>query len=146
MTDETIEKLIYELEAKVDKAIAGFEKVEKSIGDVDKKMDKSSKAMEKGAALVAKAWQLVAVTITAAIALMARATVKSSADMEAYMITLTNLYGDLETAGQKMEWLLDFAQRTPFELPGLIDSMTKLKAYGIEFETVIRSLGNAASA
>lgn len=146
MADETIEKLIYELEAKVDKAITGFDKVERSIDQVDKKMTTSSKAMEKGAALVAKAWQLVAVAITAAIGLMAKATIKSSADMEAYMITLTNLYGDLETAGEKMEWLLDFAQRTPFELPGLIDAMTKLKAYGIEFEGVIGTLGDTASA
>ncbi|WP_156157423.1 hypothetical protein [Methanosarcina siciliae] len=146
LADETIEKLVYDLEAKVDKAIAGFDKVEKSINNVDKKMDKSSKAMEKGAALVARAWQMVAVAITAAIALMARATVKSSADMESYMIVLENLYGDLETAGDKMEWLLDFAQRTPFELPGLVDAMTKLKAYGIEFETVIGTLGDTASA
>lgn len=146
MADETIEKLVYSLEAKVDKAVAGFEKVEKSINNVDKKMDKSSKAMEKGAALVARAWQLVAIAITAAIALMTRATVKSSADMESYMIVLENLYGDLETAGEKMEWLLDFAQRTPFELPGLVDAMTKLKAYGIEFETVIGTLGDTASA
>jgi len=146
MADVTIEKIVYDLEAKVDKAIAGFEKVEKSVDKVDKKMDIASKSMEKGAKLVAKGWTLVAAAATAAVTALAASTVKSAANMESYMITLQNLYGDLDTAGRKMDWLLDFAKSTPFELPGLIDAMTKLKSYGIEGDTVMRTLGDTASA
>lgn len=146
MADETIEKLVYDLEAKVDKAIAGFDKVEKSINNVDKKMDKSSKAMEKGAALVARAWQMVAVAITAAIALMTKFSISSSTSMESYIVKMTNLYGSVDLMRKKLQWLYDFAKDTPFELSEIVQAAAALKSTGISFEEYIESLGDAAAA
>lgn len=146
LADETIEKLIYELEAKVDKAIAGFDKVEKSINDVDKKMDKSSKAMEKGAQLAARAWQLVVVAITAAAAMMVKFAASSSMSMETYITKMTNLYGSVDIMREKMKWLYDFAKNTPFELSEVIEGAAGLKSAGIDFQGYIESLGDAAAA
>lgn len=146
MTDVTIEKIVYKLESVVDEAIRGFDRVEKSIQGVDKKMETTSKSMEKAATVVSKAWKMVALAVTAAGGMIGRATILSSVQLEEYMVTLENLYGDLETAGDKMAWLMDFAKETPFELPGLVDALRKLKAYGIEGDAVMRSIGDASAA
>lgn len=145
MADETIEKIVYDLEAKVDKAIAGFNKVEKSIGDVDQKVTLSSKTMEKAAALASKAWAAVGIAIGAAAGYIAKFAAGSSMDMEGYITKMTGLYGSADIAREKLSWLYDFAKDTPFELPGLIESAASLKAYGIDFQDTIEVLGDTAS-
>lgn len=146
MADETIEKLVYQLDAKIDKAIAGFEKVEKAIGNTEKKVSASSKMMEKGAALISAAWAAVSVAILAAAGYAAKFTAGASVSMEQYITKMTNLYGSVDVARGKLKWLYDFAKNTPFELPGLIEAAASLKAYGIDVESTIGTLGDAAAA
>lgn len=60
--------------------------------------------------------------------------------------TLTTVYGDLDVAKEKFQWLGDFAASTPFEFPELLDATVKLKAYGIEAEDYLGVIGDTASA
>ncbi len=60
--------------------------------------------------------------------------------------TLTTLYGNLDTAKEKFQWLSDFAASTPFEFPELMDATIKLKAYGIEAQDYMGILGDTSSA
>lgn len=145
IADETIEKLIYELDAKIDKAVAGFNKVEQSIDNVDKKVSLSSKTMEKAAALASKAWAAVALAISAALGYAVKFATGSSMDMEGYITKMTGLYGSVDVAREKLQWLYEFAKNTPFELPGLIEAAASLKAYGIDFQDTIEVLGDTAS-
>ena len=39
--------------------------------------------------------------------------------------SLTTVYGDLDLAKDKFEWLADFAASTPFEFPELLDATVK---------------------
>lgn len=60
--------------------------------------------------------------------------------------TLTTVYGGLDIATEKFQWLADFAATTPFDFPELLDATVKLKSYGIEAEEYMGTLGDASSA
>ncbi len=61
-------------------------------------------------------------------------------------LTLQTLYGSQEAAQQKFEWLADFAATTPFEFPELLESATRLKAYGMDIEQYGQTVGDTAAA
>ena len=58
--------------------------------------------------------------------------VTAAAEMENYRVQLAALEGDQKKANAALEWILDFAQRTPLELPQVIEAYAKLKAFGID--------------
>jgi len=63
-------------------------------------------------------------------------------------IAFTTMLGDGQKAKKFIAELTEFAARTPFELPGLLDSTKKLMAFGFEAEKIIPMLtvvGDAAS-
>lgn len=63
-------------------------------------------------------------------------------------IAFTTMLGDGKKAKAFIAELTEFAARTPFELPGLLDSTKKLMAFGFEAEKIIPMLtvvGDAAS-
>jgi len=60
-------------------------------------------------------------------------------------VSLTNLYGDLDVAREKFQWLGDFAASTPFAFPELMDATIKLKAYGIEAQDYLGIIGDTAA-
>ena len=61
-------------------------------------------------------------------------------------LTLKTLYGSQEAAQEKFEWLADFAATTPFEFPELLESATRLKAYGMDIEQYGQTVGDTAAA
>lgn len=67
-------------------------------------------------------------------------------EVERYRAILETVTGSAVTAGQKLDWLREFAKSTPFELPGLMDAATKLEAYGFSSEKYLRTLGDTAAA
>lgn len=63
-------------------------------------------------------------------------------------IAFTTMLGDGDKAKKMIADLTEFAARTPFELPNLLDSTKKLMAFGFEAEKIIPMLtvvGDAAS-
>jgi len=61
-------------------------------------------------------------------------------------LTLKTLYGDADIAREKFQWLADFAATTPFEFPELLESATRLKAYGMDIEQYGKTVGDTAAA
>ncbi|MFY2158554.1 hypothetical protein ACOSZF_23660 [Cytobacillus firmus] len=71
--------------------------------------------------------------------------VGANADMEQYQNTLTVVLGSQQKAVEQMKWAQDFATKTPFEIPQIIEATTRLQSYGIESKKVLGITGDMAS-
>lgn len=56
----------------------------------------------------------------------------SAAEMERFNVQLTSLEGSSAGAKRAMDWISDFATRTPLELNQTVDAYAKLKAFGVD--------------
>ena len=75
--------------------------------------------------------------------------VKVAGDLQQAQIGFTTMLGSAEKAQSFLKGLADFAAKTPFELPGLIDSSRALLAMGFNAQQVMpimRSVGDAVAA
>jgi len=73
----------------------------------------------------------------------------AAADMQQAEVAFTTLIGNGQQARKFLEDLKDFAEKTPFELPGLVDDARLLMGVGVAARDVIPTLtawGNAAGA
>ena len=85
----------------------------------------------------------------AAMGAVGLAGVKMAANMEQTKTAFTTMLGSAQAAESFLKQLSDFAAKTPFELPGLIDSSKKMLAFGFSAEQVIPMLtavGDASAA
>ncbi|WP_188260874.1 tape measure protein [Azospirillum tabaci] len=83
----------------------------------------------------------------AAVAAGGKAVLGVSAQFEKFQTILETIEGSSEKAKASMDWISDFAAKTPYELAEVTDAFVKLKAYGINpMNGVLRSLGDAAAA
>lgn len=74
--------------------------------------------------------------------------IKSASGSEQARIGFTNMLGSAEKADKMLQQLRDFADKTPFDLPGLTDSAQTLMAMGFAAKDVIptlRAAGDAAA-
>lgn len=58
--------------------------------------------------------------------------VSTGSEFESFRITLNALYGDADIAAQKLNHLIDFAAKTPFEVTDVKDLLITLKTQGID--------------
>jgi hypothetical protein len=73
--------------------------------------------------------------------------IKTSAMFESFQATLETVEGSAEKARESLDWISDFAKKTPFEVEELTRSFVKLRAYGMDPTTgLLEDLGNASSA
>lgn len=73
--------------------------------------------------------------------------IKTSAEFERFQTILETLEGSSSKAKASMDWVADFAAKTPYELGGVTDAFVKLKAYGIDPQAgALKSAGDAAAA
>ena len=156
MPGETIDKLVIQIAADVDNALRGINQVDGAVGRMDRNVSgsgtnvtKSTSKMSAGFAAVGTAAAAMAAAVVAAGVALGTLGVKraaeASAGMEQYIITLKTLYGDQQAAADQMQWILDFAKSTPFEINGLVDATVKLKAFGLEAQDVLETLGDTAA-
>lgn len=74
--------------------------------------------------------------------------IKYNASMEQNEVAFANFLGSQKRARKELEWLADFAARSPFEFPGLVAADRKLLAFGMtakESRKVLGSIGDAAA-
>jgi hypothetical protein len=142
----TVDELVIKIGANVTGALAGISAVDASMKKMDSSVVASAASIRGATTKMVKAFAAVGVAATALGAVAGVSFTKQASEMESYMITIEQLTGSHEKAAEKMKWLLDFAKSTPFELPGLIEATVKLGAYGIEAESVLKTLGDTASA
>lgn len=73
--------------------------------------------------------------------------VRTSAEFERYETVLTSTMGTSAKAKKAMEWISEFARKTPYELAETTEAFVKLKSYGIDgTDGTLASLGDAAAA
>lgn len=73
--------------------------------------------------------------------------VKTSAQFEKFQTILETVEGSADKARQSMQWVQDFATKTPYELDQVTDAFVKLKGYGIDPQAgALKSAGDAAAA
>lgn len=95
----------------------------------------ASKALVGGVSLVAAALGGVGV-----------AAVKMAADMQQNRIAFTTMLGSAAAAETMLSQLAAFAEKTPFEFTGLVESSKKLLAYGYSAQEIIPMLNNIGDA
>jgi len=83
---------------------------------------------------------LLAIGAAAAAVGAGKSAIKLAADWEQAELAFTTMLGSAEKARGFMAELEEFAKKTPFELPGLIDGARRLMAYGFAAEEVLPTL------
>ncbi|MCP4481420.1 MAG: tape measure protein [bacterium] len=90
-------------------------------------------------------------TTTVALAGISAATayfLNQSGKMEQWKISFETMLGSADKAKDLIEEIKEFARKTPFQLPGVIQSSKQLLAFGIEQQKIIptlKSLGDVAA-
>lgn len=73
--------------------------------------------------------------------------VDSAAQFEKFRAVLETVEGSSEKAQRSLDWVSDFATRTPYELDQVMEAFVQLRAYGLDPTTgLLATLGDAASA
>lgn len=73
--------------------------------------------------------------------------IDTAAQFERFTAILETIEGSSSKASQAMEWVSDFAAKTPYELGEVTDAFVKLRSYGIDpMNGVLLALGDASSA
>lgn len=75
--------------------------------------------------------------------------INAAGDFQQTRIAFEGLLGDAQTADTFLRQMRDFAAKTPFELPGVLDAARQLMATGTSAENVVpvlTKIGNVASA
>lgn len=106
--------------------------------------------LDKTAAIAGRvATALVAAGTLAAGAMLAfgKGVVNVSAQFEGFETSLTTIEGSAEKAKKSMDWIAQFAAKTPYELDGVTEAFIKLRAYGFDpMDGSLATLGDTASA
>ncbi|MCK9600612.1 MAG: tape measure protein [Sphaerochaeta sp.] len=113
--------------------------MERSGTNMDRHFGETFKKIAKGAAIAFAG-------MATGVALLGREMLEGAGEVERYRAILETVTGSAEVAGQKLDWLREFAEKTPFELPGLMDAAVKLEAYGFAAEEYMTVLGDTAAA
>ena len=88
-----------------------------------------------------------AAAMTGGIAFAVKKIVDVSAEFERYRTILETIEGSSDKAQRSMDWVQNFAVKTPYELAQVTDAFVKLKAYGIDPQAgALDAAGNAAAA
>lgn len=127
----------------VDKMTPVLKNVQRSVKLTHKTIRDVGKA---GGELLSKVG-ISAAAMTGGIAFAVKKIIDVSAEFERYRTILETIEGSSDKAHRSMEWVQNFAVRTPYELAQVTDAFVKLKAYGIDPQTgALDAAGNAAAA
>ncbi|MGD9638386.1 MAG: tape measure protein [Alphaproteobacteria bacterium] len=73
--------------------------------------------------------------------------VDTASQFEQFSTILTTLLGSSDKADKAMDWVSNFAAKTPYELDEVTEAFVKLKSYGIDPQAgALKSVGDAAAA
>ena len=91
---------------------------------------------------------LMATGVVGSLGLMGKAMVDQAATMEQNRIAFETFLGSGKKAGDLLKQLSDFAAKTPFDLPQVVEGSKRLLAFGVSGEQIIptfKTLGDIAS-
>lgn len=106
-----------------------------------------NQSLDATAKRIAAASAAIATIAGAASGLLARSVVQTSAMFEKFQATLETVEGSADKARESLDWITDFAKKTPFEVSELTMAFVRLRAYGLNpTNGLLEDLGNASSA
>ena len=139
----------------VNEASAIINKVEKDLEKLDKQAAKSEKGMDRFSASLGKigsqlksAGLAMTVGLTVPLTLLGKEMISQVGSVEQFRISLDTMLGSAEAGAAALNELQQFAARTPFELPGVVEGATRLLAMNIEVDKLLptlKSLGDVAA-
>lgn len=97
------------------------------------------KPLEQGIKNIKDVAKTTAITL-AAIGTAAGFMLNQAGKFEQWQVAFDTMLGSAEEGAKMMAQIKDFALKTPFELPGLIDGTKRLMAYGVTAKEVIPTL------
>lgn len=131
------------------KTIDAVKKLEKNIKGADKSIKQAEKSTKFFSTTLGKLAGAVGLGYAInSVKKFTASIIKSRGEMEQYEIAFEVMLGSAEKAGKLLEEITEFAEKTPFELSGLVKSSKELLAFGVEADKVIptlETLGNIAS-
>ena len=83
----------------------------------------------------------------AAAGFLGKSMLDTASQFEKFETQLTTIEGSSEKAQKSLDWITDFAKRTPYELAEVTDAFVKMKSYGLDpiDGDFMESIGNMAS-
>ncbi|MCT4654357.1 MAG: tape measure protein [Cohaesibacter sp.] len=89
----------------------------------------------------------LAMGATAAAAGVANMVIGPAAQVEQYQTILETTEGTAKAAQKALSWVTDFAVKTPYELETVMESFTRLRAYGLDpTNGMLKTLGDTSAA
>lgn len=120
--------------------ISAKDEASKVLGNFKDKMSDISKDIQKGA--------LALTGLGAATGLVAKQFVDAASFMEQQRVSFQTLTGDIATGQKTLNDLVEFAKKTPFEIPQILEQSKRLLAMGTTADELIptfRALGDVAA-
>lgn len=92
--------------------------------------------------------KLIGLFSVAAGGALIKSVISTSAEFEKFETILGTIEGSSEKAKASMDWISDFAAKTPYEVAGVTDAFIKLRAYGMNpiKDDLLRTLGDTSAA
>lgn len=83
----------------------------------------------------------------AAAGFLGKSLLDTASQFEQFKTQLTTIEGSSEKAQKSLDWIADFAKKTPYELAEVTDAFVKMKSYGLDpiDGNFMESIGNMAS-
>lgn len=110
------------------------------------KLRRFSQSLDKVAANVVRVAAAIGTAAATAMGVFGKSVIATSAQFESFQATLETIEGSSEKAASSLDWISEFAKKTPFEVSELTEAFVRLRAYGMDpTNGMMESLGDAAS-
>lgn len=121
-----------------------FDQIEKAVGRAHKRSGGFLRSWERATIVMNQLLELMR-----KVGMMVRFIAKpleEAALFETFRVTLKNLIGDVDEADRRFREMVDFAAKTPFTVPGIVEAGNRLQAVGRYSLETIKMLGDLAAA
>lgn len=115
-------------------------------GKVGAAMAQVARATDQATAAL-KHYAAAGAVIAAGGVFMVKGIIDTAAEFEKFRSQLETFEGTQEKARAAMDWINDFAVKTPYELDGVTEAFIKLRSYGLDpvKDDLLRTLGDTAA-
>ncbi|MGM0882596.1 MAG: tape measure protein [Bacillota bacterium] len=145
LKDNEIKKIADELDNAKKESNELKNEIKKTERSFDSFKDAAHSASKVAAGAFVAAGAAIATAIGGALTAGSGIGIKFNADMQQFQSTLATVLKSEDEAIKKLEWAKSFAASTPFEIPGIVEAITKLEAYGLKSQEMLPAIGDMAA-
>jgi len=136
--------VLIDIKADTAKIVKGVDRVEKKFNEMQTHIEKTSDRIRNAILAIGTAWA----TVESAIKIkdLGMSFISTAAKMEQFSTALISIEGSSKKAQQSIQWIQEFAKKTPYTLDEVTEAFIKLRAYGLNAIKDLKWLGDTASA